>query len=1031
MIINGTKEVLLRTEGGEVITSAFNYTHGSPIESVKFQQRYKGTPLLPLACERIDPPIPYTGPDFNVTTECGKVVVTKKTPTPNISSVTGKIGNDNVTFTSSQNGATWTAISNLLKQSKDVEITVVFDGSCTLTKKASIVCDPDIEIVPTDFFAKGECPNGVNPDIVAEVTQGFTSAVKFSRDGVNYVSPDTTSPKIKKTFTNFPAGTHTIYAKETINGTEVIKTKTVTINPTIQPIFDKKDVCGTTNGSIQILGGAPNSTWKITGPSLNGLQVVLGANGNSNIVNILPTFFPTNTTSIKYLIELVNDPSGATCSPKSGEVTINKTGGTITPTIEFAQNSFCQWQEVAFRIVDGGAGLTYNITATNGTLTNSSGSTITTLKAVGSSGPFDGRFIATGSSASISITGITGTTNCYTLSTNPLVKQLSSVTFPQLNPGPKIDSVTVVCSSNVFDTYDVEVKVLGSASSVTVGGGGTAIAGSCGTNCQIWAVSGVQLFLQNGQIAVVANGPGGFCSDTDAITSLPDCTEEGFCPPNGSVQIAATPEPPTCGQQNVTVGVSYTTLGNLTGEQYEWYEISGSSRSLISSGTIVGTNPPPISVLTEFTPKSYELVITTKGACPFTSNAIVAEAGTNIVPEILGPGIAPDTTPVQTGNTYSYSTGLIPGATYTWTLTNFNGSNQPIGTNSNVVNISNFAGGNNTINVTVTVGTCTATASAVVGASLSCATVAIEYLQGSGDNSCKNIGFTINNAPAGVTPASYTWYIGSSPAQSGTGNPSNFDASAVVAGNTENIRLEVIFSSGCSASSNIISYTRCACLCNSSNICSTSLTSQSIQSGQTTTYVTPAGLSSDLYIWFKIGGWPDKLKIYPTNNPLTTLLNTRYVGKNILGPQDYRINNTEDGLHRALHLYNQTTTPPAYVIPVNGSIISLSAPTYADCNSNTPGSPSSISPFLATGVSAKRSNNYTTQVNDPNPPQEVGIYIKIPQSVHLGQSLTIVGSPFQSETCVPASFGNNQNFASFEISCQHLPEAGDNNWNPA
>lgn len=885
-IINGGEhEFILRESGGNLV-SGVTYTHTSSITSVKIVQFYKGdNKLVEVACEK-EYTKEYEGSDFNITQECGKIVVTKIASSPNITSVTGKKGTETITFTPSLSNTVWTAISDLLKMNGDVDVTVDFEGACVLTKKVSITCQQDFKATPTGDFATGECPNGTNPDIVAEVVSGFSSAVKFSIDGTNYVSPDTTTPVIKKTFTNLPAGTYTVYAKEKINNVDIVLTKQVVIKPVVKPTAVATDICANTSGSIQITGGAPNSTWKVNGPGLVNYQTSIGPNGNSPVINILPTYFTGNLTTATYLIELISDPSGATCNtPLSA--TVNKSGGSVSPTIEFAQTSFCQFQEVAFKIMDGGKNLTYNLTASNGTIKDTNGNVITQLQA-SPTGTFNGVFVATAPSASISITAIssTGGTTCFTL-TAPYTKTLSNVTFPALLAGPSITNVDIQCSPDVLGAYWVFVTVEGVATNVTIGGQPLAGPASCGTNCQTWSTYDITLF--NNPVVLASNASG--CSDSQEVASLPNCDQSNFCPPSAIVQISATPESPTCGQQNVILSLDYTTLGNITGEQYYWYQVIGNTQFLIDSGLISGTAPNPISVLSQFTPEEYVLVIKTKDACEFYSNTLPISAGTSLAPVILGPGISPDTTTISTGNTYTYTTGAIPGATYVWTLSNSNGSNQPIGTNSNSVNISTFADGPNTINVTVTVGTCTGTDSKTINVNLTCPEVIIGYT-GVGDNECRGLSATINNLPSGVTPVSWIWYIGGvASSQTGTGVPSNFDPSEIPAGDTEDITIQITFSNGCIITSNVEPYTRCICLCDQ-GFCNYSLYLPCTSScGYGLAYTSPIyGVSTDVQITFDTysptSGATDSFLVKVINSSTlveTTVLETGYYFTNNTG----------------------------------------------------------------------------------------------------------------------------------------------------
>ena len=874
MIINGTKEVVLRAEGGEVINSPFTYTHNTSIESITFEQRYKGSPLVQKSCE-VSYTEDYTGPDYNVVAECGKITVTKLPSSPNITTVTGKKGTDNISFISSQNGTVWTATSNLLKTGGEVEVTVSFQGSCALTKKVSISCPPDISAIPTDNYAKGSCQNGTDPNIVAEVTAGFTTNVKFSIDGVNYVSPDTTTPTIKKTFTSLPAGTYTIYAKETINGQEVIATKQVTILPVITPSIIKKDICGNNNGEIKLTGGSPGSVWKVTGLGVSN-QFSLNANGDST-----PIAVPFTGGGV-YVAELISDAKGASCFPQSLTITINKDGGQITPQIIFQNSSICRGGEVLFRIEDGGSNLTYNVQVDGqavGFITNLNDTTISQVTA---SGSFNAKLKlnlqSNATSATIRIVSIAGQNTCFTLTPSNITSTIAIL------DGPAIGKHTITCSQQLIGRYNVTVEVFGTATEVTING-----VQLLPTAPNTW--TGQDIIIPGAGLNVNINASNnGTCPDLKSVF-LQDCSNQNdFCP-SQEIQIVASPQSPTCGSVEVTIGFLSSNITPLAGEEYAWYEIIGNVQSMVTSGTIVGIAPPPIQVLSDSTPREYMLAIKTKnGACEYYSNIVEVVAGTALNPIIFGPGISPDTTPLSTGNTYTYSTGLIPGATYSWTLTNSNGSNQPIGTNSNTINISSFAGGPNTINVTVTSGACTGSSSAIVNVGLTCPQVSVGYVAQSGDNTCKNLAATINNSPVGVTPVSYIWLVDGVPTQTGTGVPANFDASVIPAGDTVDITLEVTFSNGCLVTGPInpitglvdpFEYTRCACLCNNGTCQNTNvLVSGSGGTGLVyTSSVYPSNQDIQFRTWTKSYRtlFTENFKIVSVNGVTeTTLLETGY-----------------------------------------------------------------------------------------------------------------------------------------------------------
>lgn len=185
--------------------------------------------------------------------------------------------------------------------------------------------------------------------------------------------------------------------------------------------------------------------------------------------------------------------------------------------------------------------------------------------------------------------------------------------------------------------------------------------------------------------------------------------------------------------------------------------------------------------------------------------------------------------------------------------------------------------------------------------------------------------------------------------------------------------------------------------------------------GAPVSHTIPSGISTDVFIWFKIGGWPDKMIIRDAGDAV--LLDTRFVAKTNRNDRIEDPDNSGDipanGWYYPLILEN---------ISIGTTITSMAARTvYTDCSGSTPVSPSlSVTSYVAPNVKAKRSNNTGPQNLD------VGIYIKIPQSVHGGNLMTVTCYPYQNYTCTPEY--NNDNRAFFVVSCQHISEAGDNTW---
>lgn len=238
------------------------------------------------------------------------------------------------------------------------------------------------------------------------------------------------------------------------------------------------------------------------------------------------------------------------------------------------------------------------------------------------------------------------------------------------------------------------------------------------------------------------------------------------------------------------------------------------------------------------------------------------------------------------------------------------------------------------------------------------------------------------------------------------------DTSAIPPGESDNITITVFLDNGTEICSEVetIEYIKCACICDKSNDCQNLLEVTEI-AGNIVNYTSPAGITSTLYVWFKIGGWPDKLTIVRSDNS-NILLNTRQMGKNSILFAWGWINDV-DGVYRNLALDDGLPN-----VPIGSSIVGLSGPTLEDCYASSFNG--SIFPIVGGGVTAIRSNNYGALCTD------VGVYITIPYSVHEGIPLIFTGTPFQINICGDPQGTSNDNLASFVVSCEPIVAADPN-----
>lgn len=839
VVINNDTEKVLVSTGGNIVSSAFAYTHPEPITSIRFEQRYQGTPLVSVAC-----PVEYIEepdlPDFTVTSECGTIVVTKNSGSPAITAVTSNTAG--VTFTPSAGNTVWTSTSQPLAVSSSHVVKVAFSGTCVVSKTVNIVCDTIIEAVPTSIRANGECQNGTPPNIKVRALTGFSNAVKFSRDGITYVDPDPlVAPETKpsKTFTNFGAGVYVFYAKETINGVETIATTDVEIVGMLQPtaIFDPSSTCGNAGSLFKIQGGAPNSTWRITGPQfVSPLSAILDSDGKFSVPIIA-------SNAGLYTAEILTDPSNSTCIPQNISATLLTGGGTVSPTIAFQSSSVCQGQPVGFAIRSG-QGLIFNLLTANGVIKDQNGIEVTSLVSIENG--FNGTFIpSTTGSSTITITSIaTNVGNCYILG----VQVPYSLT---VNSGPIVLNSDAFCTPNTIGNYSAFVQTSGTTTGVTIKG----LNATEETPDNWWLRN--QTFTVGVDTNVEYTAFGATCG-VQGYIDLPVCDEDNVCP-QSSLTVTIAADVPTCGEVNRTVSFIESELGYIGGAFYQWISlINGSQESVLESGD-VPVNPITLSRTEQTTFYGYEIFlrITLYGGCVFDSNKIYMRANQLPSPTIVG-----TTSGVETIGTYQYQVNPVVNGTYVWTLNNIPNGTVPIGsTTSNIVTISNFAEGNNTISVTVTDGNgCTASDSLLINVALVCPqTVTITGVGGNGSPSCKDLLGSVQNLGP-TTVVSHEWIILGLVVQSGGGSILPFDTSGLEAGLINSITLRVTFSNGCVITSAPYSYTRCACMCNG-NTCLTNFITGSGSNDGTSTVMGTFALGTQLEWGFTPGEVTDRFVI--------------------------------------------------------------------------------------------------------------------------------------------------------------------------
>lgn len=631
---------------------------------------------------------------------------------------------------------------------------VYFTNGCSIDLPLE-KCPSKLVATPEpDAYAKASCPlGGSNPNIVVTEASGFTDAAQYSIDGVNY--------QASKTFSNKPAGTYTIFAKETIEGTEYTATTTVTIlEPVVPTLTFSNNLCGGQTAIVSITG-AVGSTFAFSTPA--GVVapgfITIPAGGVYNFTA------PTNGAGV-YTATLTSDSTGSSCIPSTVSGTLTADGATLVPTITL-DGTVCVGSPLNFRINDGGANQTYFISASGGTLSTAS------LQAT--QGGFNGVFTPNTVSGLISITGSTNSCNTVT----PY-----SITVTSTD-GPMITAGSAICSSS-SETITATVTVTGTPTLVTINGVTATNLGG-GT----YQVTGISKLLET----VTAIASNATCSDS-LVIDIPNCN----CDP-GTITIGS--DSPTCGEGNTSVyPVSYN-AGYLVGSTWQWYEVIGGIDTVIggASGTIQPmVDVAPLAVTSTIQQKSYKLVITKPNGCPYASNTVSVVAGSNIMATINGL----DT--INSGVTTTYAGGpVISGATYEWRLSNGAVSNQLVGTSSNLT-ITFSEPGANTLVLTVISGICTDSETLVVNVTANCVQTIILNAP---TTTCGNITATVSVGASGSTIVSHRWLEnGITVLQSGGAIIQPLDTSVLVNGTTYNVSLEVVFSNSCTIESDIYTYTR-------------------------------------------------------------------------------------------------------------------------------------------------------------------------------------------------------------------------------
>lgn len=841
VINDGEADVTLNSNGGN-ITTLFTYTHTKEIKNVKIKQFYKGTPLVKEACEK-SYDFTSTLEDYNITVECGKIVVTPKAGFSAISGVSAKVVSTNAQVPFSKSGTTYTATSDLLKIRGKVEVTVNFTGSsCQRVDQYDINCEASAVINKTGKIygecitnpAEGAVGCGKGVDVVVTALTGFTANCEFIdfTDNTKWLKPDTTTPAITKKYTLYPYSAFVGKVRELVNGTYIYAdTQLVEVLSPIQLNVTSTPECNNEKSKIILTGKACDGSIvkdviipagvKIEIKSVStAWQQIVTADGVKTSYEVETQANLNPGVDRQFTVKIL-DTKGIMCNFNQ-TITVKDSSTALSPTIVIEGNNPCQWSVIPFAI-RGADGYSFSITLDGGILVNQDGTAASNNIVTGVNQGPSGYIKITGNPSSVLVVSaqLSGNSPCITLSgavqaTKEFRSALDIFKFESECLGGRRVKFTVITvgTPNLYLQFSQVNSDYGAFM-------------QDGINRNKWTllVDDVNPLVDI-KITIELNGTNDCRKYIEY--DFPDCGGRDFCISDPVVNIVANPPSPTCSVgQNITLSFLNSNLGDVSGEQYTWYEVDGISDiplnipgefnpGTIGSGNVI----PPAQVSSTAQSKFYKLaIITNDGDCIYESETVEVVSGGGVDANIVGAGIAPNTTTIVPGSGYLYTAPLYNDGLYVWELTLPNGStvNVGIGTGDNggnQITVNQFQVGANFLKVTITRPNCTGTDTKTINVGLDCSShrVALNSI-----SNCSNITFTIDNPDASPITG-YTWYINNvATSQTGVSPVLPFNTSIVEAGETVDVKLVVNFANGCPAE-DTISYTRCNCIC-SGNTC--------------------------------------------------------------------------------------------------------------------------------------------------------------------------------------------------------------------
>jgi len=572
-------------------------------------------------------------------------------------------------------------------------VTAIVNGCPSIAATTNVTVNP----IPTAPTASSNSPvcTGTALNLTASTVAGAT----YSWTGPNTFSSSSQNPTIASA-TLAAAGTYSVVA--TVSGCgSAAATTTVTVNPTpaAPTAGSNTPICAgsTLNLTSSTVAGAtylwagPNSfSSSSQNPSI--AAATTAASGTYSVTVTVNGCTSANGTTVVVVNPIPSSPTLSSNSPVCSGQTLNLTASTIAGATYAwtGPNTFSSaLQNPSIAGVTVAATGIYSVTVTVSGCGNASATTSVTINptpaapTASSNSP-----ICAGSTLTLSSSTVAGATYAWT----------GPNTFSSATQNPSIAAATVAASG----TYSVTVTVSGCTSTA----GTTAVtvnhipaAPAASNNSPI--CEGTTLNLTSSTVAGATyswTGPSSFSSALQnpsiaGVTIAADgtysvtVTVSGCTSSDATTTVSITPTPATPIVSSNSPLCSGNTL-NLTASTVAGATYSWTGPNTFSSSA----QNPSIASATTATSGTYSVTVTVSGCASVAGTTSVTVNQTPAAPT------ASSNSPVCIGNTLNLTTGVVAGATYSWTGPNtFSSASQ----NPSIVGVTAAAAGTYTLDVTV------------------------------------------------------------------------------------------------------------------------------------------------------------------------------------------------------------------------------------------------------------------------------------------------------------------------------------------